>query len=106
MEKVKELLKERKEYKNEYFDNRKYLIDSFVQKYDNIFYIYSSALGTAKLQGQDTAELNSLIRGLKNYKGDNVLSISIDPVDGKGDYVTILTDPKMKSIIGIHRKTI
>lgn len=106
MEIVKELLKDRNEYKNEYFDTKKYLIDSFVQDYDIIFYIYDSALGTARLQGQDTVELDFIIRELKNYKGNKILSICIDPVDGKGDYVTILTDPNMKSILGIYRKTI
>lgn len=104
IEKVKELLKDREEYKNEYFDTKKYLIGSFIQDYEIIFYVYDSALGTAKLQGQETVELDFIVRELKNYKGNKILSISINPVDGKGDYVTILTDPFLKSILGIYRK--
>ena len=104
IEELKELMKKREEYKEEYFNADKYEIKSFVQDYDIIFYVYDSALGTAKLQGQDTAQLVHIIKELNRYKGKKILSISIAPVNREGDYVTILTDPEMKSILGIYIK--
>ena len=101
---LKELMKKREEYKEEFFNADKYVIKSFIQDYDIIFYVYDSALGTAKLQGQDTAQLVHIIKELNRYKGKKILSILINPVKGKGDSIIVLTDPEMENIIGIYKK--
>jgi len=101
---IKEVLKEKQMFKLEYFDKKKYFIDSFIQTYEIIFYVYESALGTAKLQGQSTNELETLVYELKRYKGESILSVSINPLEKGGDYLTILIEPPNGKIIGVHSK--
>lgn len=103
---VKEILKERELFRDEYFDKNKYVIDSFSQEYDRIFYIYDSALGTTKLQGLDTKEFEKIVQELKKCNLKKILTISISPKVFEGDYITILTDTSIKQILGIHKKIV
>jgi len=106
LDKIKKLLIEREEIKEEYFDAKKYRISTFVLEFDRIFDIYDLAQGSAELMRRDTTSLDCILSELKKYKGEQVLTISIDPIHGKGEDVTILTDPEIKNFIGIYKKEI
>jgi len=104
IDRIREILREVNEYKDIYFDSSQYKIDSFVQVHSMISYVYTSALGTAKLLGQETQYLENIVNKINDFKGSQILTISIRPIDGLGDYLVILTDCTMNHLIGVYKK--
>jgi ABC-type Fe3+/spermidine/putrescine transport system ATPase subunit len=107
--KAEEILKEKGYYKNVYFDQNEYKIDSFLQTTEIIFNVYDMALGTMKLQGQENIELKNIVDKISNYKENEILTISIYPINYinntiDDDYITILVNPSMSFLIGIYEK--
>ena len=98
-EKVFEALKFLNIYKREFTDEKIYRISSFDKEKEHIRYIYDSADYTSKIQDKKTDEWAMITKRIDNFSGDQIKTISIDPISGKGEFITILTDLKVKEVI-------